>query len=229
MWPVLGNKESRRRKACKTLPESALKRYLSHPFPDKNLACRDACIVALDFETTGLDPDHDHILSIGLVEIDKLSVKLDTAWQQLIQTSRPIPGPSAVIHGITDDLATKGVALKSILPELLGRLAGKVLLVHHAATEQGFLDSICRNLYGSNFIAPVIDTEALARRRFEKRHVVFKPADLRLFNLRRRYGLPAYQAHNALSDAVATAELFLAIVADIQPSMNVRLKEVLSL
>ena len=185
--------------------------------------------MALDFETTGLDPDHDHILSIGLVEIDKLSVKLDTAWQQLIQTSRPIPGPSAVIHGITDDLATRGVALKSILPELLGRLAGKVLLVHHAATEQGFLDSICRNLYGSDFIAPVIDTEALARRRFEKRHVAFKPADLRLFNLRRRYGLPAYQAHNALSDAVATAELFLAIVADIHPSMNVRLKEVLSL
>jgi DNA polymerase-3 subunit epsilon len=229
MWPVLGIKEIKRRKACKTLPESALKRYLSHPFPAKNLECRDAGIVALDFETTGLDPERDQILSIGLVEIDNLSIRLDTAWQQLVQTSRPIPGSSAVIHGITDDLATKGVALRSILPELLGRLAGKVLLVHHRTTEQSFLDSACRKLYGSAFIAPMIDTEALARHRFEKRHIAFKPADLRLFNLRRRYGLPSYRAHNALSDSVATAELFLAIVADIQPAMNVRLKEVLYL
>jgi DNA polymerase-3 subunit epsilon len=117
--------------------------------------------------------------------------------------------------------------LRSILPELFERLAGKALLVHHAAIEQGFLDNICRDLYGNDFIAAVIDTEALARRRFEKRHMVFKPADLRLFNLRRHYSLPAYRAHNALSDALATAELFLAIVADIQPGMKVRLKDLM--
>ena len=124
---------------------------------------------------------------------------------------------------------SQAAGVMSEQPELFGRLAGKALLVHHRATEQSFLDSVCRNLYGSAFIAPMIDTEALARHRFEKRHVAFKPADLRLFNLRRRYGLPAYQAHNALSDSVATAELCLAIVADIQPAMNVRLKEVLYL
>ena len=40
------------------------------------------------------------------------------------------------------------------------------------------------------------------------------PGDLRLFNLRERYHLPNYKAHNALSDAISTAELFLALAAE---------------
>ena len=41
--------------------------------------------------------------------------------------------------------------------------------------------------------------------------------DLRLFNLRPRYNLPRYKAHNALSDAIATAELFMALAAEMAP------------
>jgi DNA polymerase-3 subunit epsilon len=38
-------------------------------------------------------------------------------------------------------------------------------------------------------------------------------ASIRLGDSRRRYGLPAYQGHHALRDAIATAELFQAQVA----------------
>ncbi len=38
------------------------------------------------------------------------------------------------------------------------------------------------------------------------------PASLRLDASRRRYRLPRYSAHHALTDALATAELFLAQV-----------------
>jgi DNA polymerase-3 subunit epsilon len=34
------------------------------------------------------------------------------------------------------------------------------------------------------------------------------------------YGLPQYKAHNALYDALATAELFLAMAAEIAPGGN---------
>ena len=37
--------------------------------------------------------------------------------------------------------------------------------------------------------------------------------DLRLARVRQRYGLPAYRNHNALTDAVACAELYLALTA----------------
>jgi DNA polymerase-3 subunit epsilon len=75
---------------------------------------------------------------------------------------------------------------------------------------------------------PTIDTQVLARRRFERRDQPYQPKDLRLFNLRTTYGLPRYQAHNALSDALATAELFLALTADMAQNGHCRLNELMS-
>ena len=52
--------------------------------------------------------------------------------------------------------------------------------------------------------------------------------DLRLFNLRLLFDLPMYKAHNALYDALATAELFLAIRQELQPRGDFRLKDFLN-
>ena len=45
--------------------------------------------------------------------------------------------------------------------------------------------------------------------------------------MRKRYGLPQYKAHNALNDALATAELFLAMASEIKPEGKAPLKEFL--
>ena len=47
-------------------------------------------------------------------------------------------------------------------------------------------------------------------------------------NLRPRYNLPQYKAHNALSDALATAELFLAMADNLYPEKPIPLGEFLS-
>jgi len=101
---------------------------------------------------------------------------------------------------------------------LLDTLAGRAILVHHAAVERDFLNAACERLYGVPFVGRFIDTEALARRAMERRQQPWRGTDLRLFNLRRAYRLPRYPAHNALSDALATAELFLALAAEANPA-----------
>jgi DNA polymerase-3 subunit epsilon len=217
--------ELSRRRAIKATSHPVMRDYLSVPVPAGNVRCRDLEIVALDFETTGLDPQTDHILSIGLIEIRDMSIYLDTAWHQLVTTDRPLPEETVVIHQITDDQAAEGQKLDDALPRLLNRLKGKVLLAHHAAVERGFLDAACRNLYGSPFRATIIDTEALARRSKDRRHLSYKPSDLRLYNLRDEYRLPKYRSHNALNDALATAELFLAMATDIASPTSCRLSD----
>jgi DNA polymerase-3 subunit epsilon len=107
--------------------------------------------------------------------------------------------------------------LKQVLPEILEQLAGRVMLVHFAGIEQGFLDRACRRLYGAPFVIRTIDTLVLARRLFEIRNHTIQPSNLRLFNLRPLFNLPQYKAHNALSDALATGELFLAMAAEMYP------------
>jgi len=223
MFGNLFGREYRRKRALSKAPEGILRDYLSHPFPHKKTLCAEADIVAVDMETTGLDPKKDEILSIGLVEIRSQSIRLDTAWHEIIRLDRALPEETVVIHQITDDQKAQGRPLEDVLPELLARLSGKTMLVHFKRIEQGFLDAACHRLYGAPFVIPIIDTLELGQRVFERRNHTIQPNDLRLFNLRTRYNLPAYKAHNALNDALATAELFLAMAAEMNPKPNCRL------
>ncbi|MES9830880.1 MAG: exonuclease domain-containing protein [Candidatus Thiodiazotropha sp. LLP2] len=212
------SKESQRKRALKKVESGILHDYLSTPMVNKNTVCEELVIVSLDLETTGLNPKKDKILSYGFVEIRHMTVKLNSSRHQLISIDDDIPEESAVIHQITDDQAATGIPLEEAMPILLSHLAGKVMLVHYASIEQHFIDAACRNLYGAPFVIPIIDTLVLARRLFERRNHTIQPGNLRLFNLRPQYNLPNYKAHNALSDAVATAELFLAMAADMFPN-----------
>ena len=47
-------------------------------------------------------------------------------------------------------------------------------------------------------------------------------------NLRERYGLPRYRAHNALIDAISAAELLLAQIAHRAGKRSPRLDELMS-
>lgn len=212
---------SRRRALAKA--SGPLQDFLATPFPGHQELCHDIEVVALDFETTGLNPRKDSILSVGMVDIKRMAVQLDTAWHQLISVDHAISEESVVIHEITDDQAAEGRPIDEVLPEILKRLAGRVMLVHYKNIEQNFLDVACRRLYGARFVVETIDTLDLAARVYERLNHTIQTGDLRLFNLRPRYNLPRYKAHNALTDAVATAELFLAMAAEMAPPEDCRL------
>ncbi len=207
---------ARRRRAA-ARARGPLRDFLAAPLPDPSAPLEAVELVALDLETTGLNPRRDRMLSYGLVELRGGAIPLRGARHGLIRFDHRIPEAAAVIHRITDDQAAAGAPLEEVLPMLLETLAGKVLLAHFARVEQRFLDAACRRLYGGPFLIPTIDTLRLAERLFRLQNHAIQAADLRLFNLRPRYKLPRYRAHNALSDALACAELFLALAAEIQP------------
>jgi DNA polymerase-3 subunit epsilon len=223
----LGREHQRKKALAKAAP-GPLADYLATPFPHKHSNCRDLEIVAIDLETTGLDPSKDEILSIGLVNIDRWNIKLSTSWHSIVRIDKDIPGETAVIHHITDDQSAAGAPLEELLPEVLKRLAGRAMLVHYSPIEQNFISAACQKLYGAPFVAPIIDTLEIAQRAFQRRNHTIQPGDLRLFNLRPRYNLPQYKAHNALSDALATAEVFLALADNQYPTAPCPLREFLS-
>jgi DNA polymerase-3 subunit epsilon len=225
MFNRLFSREYRRKRALARAAPGPMREFLAQPLPPRDAACNAATIVSVDLETTGLNPAKDDILSVGLVEIQGERIKLNTAWHQIVSVERDIPAESAVIHQITDDAAAAGRPLDLVLPELLRRLQGKAMLVHFARIEQTFIDAACRRLYGAPFVIPIIDTLALGQRVFERRNHTIQPGDLRLFNLRPRYNLPNYKSHNALNDAIATAELFLAMRTEMAPPDRCRLHD----
>jgi DNA polymerase-3 subunit epsilon len=228
MWFNLFDLNHKRRQMLEQVADGPLHDYYDTPFPDSKLQIKDVQFAVLDFETTGLDVQTDHLVSLGMVKINSLGIALDTAWYEIIKTKREMAQQTTIIHEITDDMVGQGMDINNVIAQLLAELAGHVLVAHHARLELGFLKMLCNNLYGADFIIPVIDTQLLAKRLLQRSQDFLKEGSLRLFNLRERYHLPVYKAHNALNDALATAELFLALLSDLYPNLDCKLKDLLS-
>jgi len=217
--------ELRRRRLLRKSAPGPLRDYLSTPLPGRREDARRVEYLAVDLETTGLSADRDEIVSIGMVTLSGNRIDLSTATHLLIRPQQAMPEASAVIHRITDDRAQEGMEMEVALRELLRQLRGRVLIAHHAPFEWRFLDRACQRCYGGRFLAVVVDTQAVARCWLERRGRSFRTRDLRLDALREWYSLPRYPAHNALSDAVAAAELFLAQLGQRESERSLPLKE----
>ncbi len=213
IWKYLFNLEERKNWITRKMPDSPLRAYYDTPYPDLDADWRQVNYLALDYETTGLDPKTDEIISVGYATIRGDCMQLSGAKHIYARPTQDIPEASAVIHGILDDKAASAERLEVVLPQLLSALSGKVMLAHHAAIEYEFLSNACKKIYGYPFIGPVVDTLALEVQRFRTQDKPIHAGALRLDKSRDRYGLPRYPAHNALTDAIAAGELFLAQAA----------------
>lgn len=213
VWPFSPSLARRRDKAA-ARASGALADFYAVPAPSEETPASELNLLSVDFETTGLDASCDQILSIGYVPVDGDAITLAGAVHRVL-AARVEVGQSAVFHGITDDQLASGMPVEEAVAETLGALAGRVLLAHFAKIETEFLSLLCERLYGAPLVVPVVDTlvlhDRLVNRGFDDESLA---GQLRLWNARTRYGLPVYKAHNALTDAVATAELYLAHVAE---------------
>jgi DNA polymerase-3 subunit epsilon len=124
-----------------------------------------------------------------------------------------------VIHGITHSEVAEAPSFRSVLPDILAHLQGKQVVVHYRYMEREFFRLAALNLLEQNLVFPVIDTLELEAKYLHKTRSLFSRTfrktlpSLRLLNARERYNLPAYENHNALTDALATAELLQAQIA----------------
>ena len=218
----------RRRWHASRLADTPLKALYTSPFPAGGININDIEFLSLDLETTGLDARQDIILSAGWVILNSRRVLLGSSEHHLIKPDSAINESSAVIHAITDDMAAEGQELCGVIAKLLEALRGRVLLAHNATIERRFIDRACQRCFGGPFFTPTVDTLQLALRRLRQRDQQPRGGELRLAALREHYHLPRYKAHNALTDALATAELFLAQLSHWSDGSQTKLKQLLN-
>ena len=173
---------------------------------------------ALDLETGGLDAGKDPILAVGMVPIRERRIRLGEGYRTLVRPggSRRIDPRSGRAHQLVGGEVRDAPLVDDVLPEIVGRLAGNVLLVHHRRIDVAFLQEACRRT-GVKWPGPkVVDTvdllvRAAKRARFFTPDVPLAEPPLNLSLAREAHGLPPYQAHDAFTDALAAAELFLVL------------------
>ncbi|MEX2503910.1 MAG: exonuclease domain-containing protein [Egicoccus sp.] len=210
-----------------SIGDDPLQRFARHPPQDRRTDVRNLRLLALDLETTGLDPATDQVLAVGFVPVDGPAIRLAGARRFWVRPDGPV-GSSATVHGLTDDRLRDAQRLDDVLPEVLEALHGRVLLAHHAPIEVDFLTVACRRRYGATPSFTVVDTLRLQRRVLGNRWQPPEPDELRLDASRRHVGLPRYQAHDALTDALGCAELYLAQVAHLGGDGKLRLGRIRS-
>lgn len=182
-------------------------------------AIADVPMVALDFETTGLDPENNEIVSIGLVPFNQQRIFCRQAQEWQVKPVDSLRQQSVVIHGIRHTDVSEAPDLLHILNEVLPALSGHLIVVHYRYIERQFMARELLRRIGEGITFPVIDTMALEQRILQDQQVwtqrlLRQPLpSLRLGDCRKRYRLPFYHPHHALTDALATAELLQAQLA----------------
>lgn len=193
-----------------------LKEFYLSTFSDANASVKDIPFVALDFETTGLNSKTDDIVSVGLVPFTLARIYCKQSKHWVVQPRRNLSESSIVIHGITHNDVDNAPDFDNIIAPLLDALRSKVIVVHYAAIERGFFNSALLLRLKEHIEFMVVDTMELERRALKAKQGLIghifntKLGSLRLNDCRKRYSLPVYEGHHALTDALATAELLQA-------------------
>lgn len=179
----------------------------------------DVTYWALDIETGGLDAKRDPILAVGMLPVRRGIIKLGEAYQTLVrpEDGREIRPESVRAHQLVRHEVSAAPPLADVLGQVDRRLREGALLVHFQAIDVQFLKQAYARLGLRWPKPPVVDTVELILKLDRKTRFI-RPADAppdvpstNLTETRRRLGLPDYQAHDALTDAIATAELFLVL------------------
>ena len=80
---------------------------------------REARLVTVDVETTGLNPELDRVISFGAVPIVRGRIVSGDAVYGLVNPQRDLPAESIVIHGIRPQDLSKNTGARG--PETAGR------------------------------------------------------------------------------------------------------------
>ena len=206
---------------AETAQDPRLKAFYASGTPSGECPLKDVPMVALDVETTGLDPMHDEIVSIGIVPMTLTCIQSSASRYWVVKPTVELTPESVTIHAITHAQIASAPNLSAILEEVLQALAGRIMVVHCRDIERRFLNAALKARIGEGIEFPVIDTMELEARLHRKPPNFWtqlfgrkKPAEsIRLAPSRDRYRLPRYRAHHALTDALASAELLQAQIA----------------
>ncbi|MGI5213445.1 exonuclease domain-containing protein [Plantactinospora sp. CA-290183] len=158
--------------------------------------------VMVDVETTGLSSTSDRIVEIALVRVE--GGRVVDEWATLVDPGRD-PGPT-FIHHITADMLSGAPTFADVAGEILSRLDGAVAVAHNARFEEGFIAQEFARAGISTAPLPAVCALRLARQ-------ILAAPNFQLASCCTVYGIELHDAHTALGDTRATAQLLTRLLA----------------
>ena len=171
---------------------------------------RDARFIAIDVETTGLDPRRDEVISFAGIPIESARIIASESVHGLVRPDAASTSASIAIHRLrADDLAGAPRAPDALTP-LAAQMRGRIPVVHASWVERTFLRKA-----GCPLQRRIVDTAVLWRllslERGER-----DPGICSLSAIAAALGMPAHRPHEAEGDALTAAQVFLVMATHLE-------------
>lgn len=174
--------------------------------------------IALDTETTGLDPNSGHrIVEIGCVEmIDR--IKTSEVFHVYLNPQRDMPEEAFRVHGLSAEFLADKPLFDAVADDFLNFVQDSPLVIHNAQFDMKFINYELKKAGKVEIpMARSVDTVVMARKKFPG-----SPANLDALCKRFNIDLSARTLHGALLDAELLADVYLELNGGRQSKLSLK-------
>jgi DNA polymerase III subunit epsilon len=171
--------------------------------------------IALDTETTGLDPATGHrIVELGCVEMHN-RIRTGNTWHSYLNPERDMPQEAFAVHGLSSVFLSNKPLFSSVASAFLDFIGDSTLVIHNAQFDMKFINAeLVKSGLAAIPFERAIDTVGMARRKFPG-----APAKLDALCKRFNIDSSARVKHGALLDAELLADVYLELMGGRQEAM----------
>ena len=181
--------------------------------------------VILDTETTGLSITEKHrIVEIGCVELEN-QIPTNKIFHEYLNPQRTVSEDAYKIHGYSDKFLSNKKIFSEIAESFINFIKDKKIIIHNATFDLSFLNYELR-LINQKAIDKnnIIDTLEIARRKYPG-------SQNSLDALCKRFNIDnsKREKHNALIDCQLLREVYINLVDQKEPKLNLENTEIFDL
>ena len=179
--------------------------------------------IVLDTETTGLSVTEKHrIVEIGCIELEN-QIPTNKIFHEYLNPQRLVSGDAYKVHGYSDNFLSDKKTFSEIAESFLKFIKDKKVIIHNAAFDLSFLNYELR-LINKEIINKnnIIDTLEIARQKYPG-------SQNSLDALCKRFNIDnsKREKHNALIDCQLLKEVYINLVDQKEPKLNLVNAEIL--
>ncbi|MBF0158410.1 MAG: 3'-5' exonuclease [Magnetococcales bacterium] len=165
-------------------------------------------IICFDTETTSLDINRAELLSIGAVPVLGNRILLSRRLKLLVRPSGPLEPDNIRIHGLRPCDVAGGIPVAEAIQQFLHYIGNRPLMGYYLEFDTAIINKYVVPWLGVALPNPRIEVSSLYHD-----HAIGlipnKPIDLSFKAILHALNITSYDQHDALSDAIATALIYI--------------------
>jgi DNA polymerase-3 subunit epsilon len=178
-------------------------------------------VVVFDLETTGFYPEKgDYVLSIGAVKMVGQQMEVDDTFYSLVKSDLPLNEEISTLTNIHEEQLRDAPPARDVLLQFFNYAQSHILVAHHSKHEKSFMQKMTWDLLKTRFEHRIIDTSFLIR--LSDTYMKSLPLEEVCYEC----GIAIKDRHNALGDAIMTAQIWGSYLQRAQKNGYSNLREV---